>query len=238
MSSAVKTAGPIDVQSQKRLPWTWSDVIALVVLIGVTILATFELWKPGMQNPGDMLMSVYRIFELDAAWQRGILYPRFGPNLYFGYGAPLFQFYPPLSSYMGILFYNLGFGFIASAKLVLSVNLLLAGLGIYGYLRWLTGRRIGSVTGAILFMFSAYILVVVYERGAVAESTALAIMPWLFWAMHRQVAHRSFIAVCATAILVALLMLAHNISALFMIPVATLYAVLLALHARQYRSSC
>ncbi len=179
-------------------------------------------------------MSVYRVFELDQAWQRGVLYPRISPNLNFGLGAPLFQFYPPLASYGALLLHKLGLGFVAATKGMMALNLLAGGLGVYGYVRWLTAKRLGAVTAAALFLLSPYVLLTTFERGAAAEAMALALLPWLVWTMHCLLDDHRFWAISLAALLVAATLLAHNITALFVLPAVLAYAGILAAARRNY----
>ncbi len=239
MTTVAHTPHPATVGEQasaapRPIRWQWADLAAVGVILAAVAIAAYQLWQPGIQNPGDMLMSVYRVFELDEALQRGVLFPRMGPNLNFLLGSPMFQFYPPLVSYGALLFHYLGMGYIGATKAMLTLNMLAAGLGIYCYLRWLTGRRLGAVTAGALFVFAPYLLLVIYERGAAAESTALAVLPWLLWMTHRLLYDRRFWAICAAAVFVALAMLAHNITALFVVPSVMLYVAILSALRRDW----
>ena len=217
-----------------RLVWQWADAacVGLVVLVAGWLAA--ELMRPGVQNYRDALMSVYRVFELDQAWQRGMLYPRLAPNLNFGLGAPLFQFYPPLAAYVGLVLHKLGLGFLAATKGMMALALLAGGLGVYGYVRWLTAKRLGATAAAVLFLLSPYVLLTTFERGAAAEGAALAILPWLVWAMHRLLDDRRFAATSLAALLAAATMLAHNVTALFVLPAALAYTGILAAVRKDY----
>ncbi len=212
------------------------DLLAFVLLAGGTAAILIPLWSPGIPNPGDFLMSVHRIFELDGAWANGIFYPRFGLDLNFGYTAPLFQYYPPLASYLGLFFHILGLGMIASAKAVVSLSLLLAGWGMYVYGAGVLKNRLAALVAASVYLLSPYLLLVVYERGAVSESLTWAILPWLAWAAHRytEASRRQF--GLTTAALVALAMLGHNATALFVVPLVALYVATLAALARDGRA--
>lgn len=231
--SGVLPAAPID-STRPRLAWRWADAacVGLVVLVGGWLAA--ELMGPGVQNYRDALMSVYRVFELDHAWQRGVLFPRLAPNLNFELGAPLFQFYPPLAAYLALFLHKLGLDFLAATKGMMALALLAGGLGVYGYVRWLTARRLGAVTAAVLFLLSPYVLLTTFERGAAAEAAALAVLPWLVWMLHRLLDDRRFVATCIGAVMVAGTMLAHNVTALFVLPAVLAYTGILAAARKDY----
>lgn len=212
---------------QKFYSTKWFDVIAVLVLGLAAIGVLYPLWTPGIPNKGDFLMSVHRLFELDDAWRQGILYPRFGLNLNFGYGAALFQFYPPLASYTGLLFHTLGLGFIDATKAVSAVSLFAGGIGVYVYGRALFGDRLSALISGLLYLLSPYLLTVIYERGAIAESMAWGVAPWIFWATHTYSLSGRTSRGLALAVFVALAMLAHNATAIFILPIAALYALVL-----------
>ncbi len=200
---------------------------------GIAALVAFVIrnfWQTGIASNADMLIGVYRTFELDQALRAGVLFPRIMPGLNFGYGGPLFHYYPPLTAYLSLAFHWLGFGWIESNKALFTAALLLGGLGTYGYARFLFGKRPPAFVAGGGYVISPYILLNVYERGALAESFALALIPYLLWAGHsyaRQPRRSAWVAVAA---LTALLALAHNITALFALPFVALVLVPLAWH--------
>jgi len=229
------SARPIAVRTEDT--FAPADLVAASVLLLIASLVLIPpLWSPGIVNPVDFLMSVHRIMELDTAWAQGIYYPRLGPDFNFGYGAPLFQFYPPLASYLGLLFHWLGLGYIAAAKAVLSLSLLLAGLGAYAFGHLLLRWRPAALAAGLLYMASPYLLLVVYERGAVAEMVVWGVAPWLFWAAHRFHASGQRRDGLLTATAVALVFLAHNATALFLLPGAALYVAWLAFSEGRVRA--
>jgi hypothetical protein len=194
-----------------------------------------QLWSPGIPNRGDMLMSVHRLFELVEAWQFGILYPRLGPHLNFNYGAPLFQFYPPLASYTGLAFYGIGLSLIQATKAGFVLAVLLAGIGSYLFARDLFNQRAAAWCSAVTYLSSPYLMTDVYERGAAAETVALALLPWLFWSLRRLLYAHSRRQLATSAALIAALMLAHNNTAIFFVPAAAAYVGVLGLRDQQWR---
>jgi len=211
------------------LDWRF-DALAIALLFAIALgLVIPPLFSPGIVNANDFLMSVHRTMTLDEAVQQGILFPRFGVDFNFGYGAPLFQFYPPLASYIGLALVWLGAGYISATKSVMVIALLAGTFGTYTYGRYLLRNQIAALAAAFCFLLAPYFMLILYERGAVAEIVAWGILPWLIWTLHRwyQDGHR--IDGVLAALMVALLMFAHNATALFIVPGAALLLVLLAL---------
>ncbi len=77
------------------LAWTRADYAHIAIILTTTILAIARFWQRGVSSEADMLIGIYRVFELDQAWRQGIMFPRLGPNINFTYGGPLFQYYAP-----------------------------------------------------------------------------------------------------------------------------------------------
>jgi len=209
--------------SQRR----WIDLPGLLLVGLGTVIAIWNFWQPGISSAADMLLGIYRVFELDQAWRHHIFFPRLGINLNFTYTAPLFQFYPPLVSYVAVVFHWAGFGLVEATKIVFSLSLFLAGLGTYGYAHWLFGNRRAALVSAVAYQFAPYLLCNIYERGAAAETGALALLPWTAWIWHRLLEEQKARWFWLAAFLLALLVLAHNITALFSIPFILIHLVVL-----------
>jgi hypothetical protein len=188
-------------------------------------------------------MAIYRAFEVDRPISQGLLYPRLAMDFNFTYGAPLLQYRPPLVHYVIPIFHWVGLGWIDAAKLTASIELLLASIGMYVYARWLFQDRRAALVSAAAYLFAPYLLLDIQERGAISEAAALAVLPWLFWALHHtlETELRCNSGIEARlwpwlgALLTALLVLAHNIIALFAVPVLLLYLCLLAWRRRSWR---
>ncbi len=220
---------------QERLPWTRVDWLCVLLICLGSVAALARLWGPGISSEHDMLMGIYRVLELDRAWRQGVLFPRFGLDLNFGYGAPLFQFYSPLASYVALLFHRLGLGLVEAANAVFTISALIVSLGAYVYARWLFRNRLAALVTAGATLLAPYLLTVAYERGAMAEGLALALTPWLFFTAHRLVNEDSPGWMWASSVLVASLVLAHNITALFVTAAVMTYAAILAWRGQRMR---
>ena len=211
------------------------DLLAIVAICTGAAVAIRAFWQPGVASEADMLIGVYRLFELDQSWAERVFFPRVAMGLNFGYSGPLFQYYPPLASYVALVFHWVGFGWIGAVKAGFTLALVLAGVGAYVYARWLFTDRRAALVAGFAYLFAPYLLLNIYERGANAELLALGLLPWVFWATHHLLRSENRSWLWASAGLVALLMLAHNITALFALPLLVGYVVLHAWHEGAWR---
>jgi hypothetical protein len=216
-------------------------------MLGLLALGTaFALrwyWGRAPHPLSDTTMAIYRAFEVDRSIGQGVLYPRLAMDFNFTYGAPLLQYRPPLVHYVIPALHWAGLGWIDAARLTASIELLLAGIGMYVYARWLfrpaegagVPDRRAALVSAAAYLLAPYLLLDIQERGAISEAAALAILPWLFWAMHHTINQEGRLWPWLSALFTAFLILAHNIIALFAVPVLLLYLCLLAWRGKTWR---
>jgi hypothetical protein len=177
----------------------------------------------------DTLIHLYRLVELDHLLRHGYVFPRYAPDLAYGFGFPVFNFYAPLSYYAAMLFRLLGMDFAPALLATLAGLILCAALGMYAWATEVWGSRAGLVAAAA-YITAPYLLYNVYHRGALAEVLAMALMPLLLWAITRLARQGSVTSFLFTALLYAALLLGHNITALVFTPIIVIYAIILAYH--------
>jgi hypothetical protein len=110
----------------------------------------------------------------------GILYPRWMPGSFDGLGSPAFYFYPPLPFWIDALVSVITANALSvSYRLAVTttVILFLSGLAMHTWLLRIGGKRTAALVGAIAYMAAPYHLFDTYTRGALAESTAYAVLP-------------------------------------------------------------
>lgn len=155
---------------------------------------------------------IARLFLLDQGLRQGNLYPRWVGQLGFGYGYPLFNFYPPLIYYISEFFHLVGFSYIWSVKLMLILGFILAAFGSYWLIRRILGRW-PAMLGATVYTYFFYHSVNVYVRGAFAEFFAMTVLPFVFLFLHRLYEKNSLANSVFFGISLALLVLAHPLIA-------------------------
>ncbi len=198
-----------------------------VVLLLVLIAAAPFLTRPGLPRGTDAELHVFRAAELGYSLRAGVLYPRWAPDFYYGYGYPIFNYYAPLTYYLanGLALLP-GLGIVAGVKAVFVLGFFLAGLGSYLAGRDLTARPspLAGILAAALYLFSPYILFIdPHARGDLAEFFALGLFPLVFWAFWRLLPPHlpsapsrrpGWGGVVLAALLLAALILSHNLMAL------------------------
>jgi len=184
----------------------------LVVVMLLTVFATWPLLRrPGLPTFTDADHHVYRTLEIILAWQQGVPYLHWAPDFYLGQGYPVFNYYSPLTYYLGAAYGWFFGGATAGVKFVLVGA---AGLGMLG-MYWLVRGQWGDipgVVGAAAYGLSPYLIYVDPQaRGAVPETLAIALAPWLWWTFSRLLVTASPGYAALAAVIVATLILAHNL---------------------------
>jgi hypothetical protein len=201
----------------------------LVLVVLLSLFAIGPMLQPGYQwDAHDARHSVYFLFQLDRGIQDGILYPRWQPDIAFGYGYPFFNIYGPLSSYAGEVFHLLGFGFADAVKIVFALSVVGSGLAMYGFARQVLGRQAGLVA-AVAYMVIPYRLVDLYVRAALAESVAYVFVPLILWGVWATLHRPRSANMLGLAFAYAALLFTHPISALLLTLLLVFLIAVLAL---------
>lgn len=207
--------------SEWRALWTVGKALLLCIS---GILAIHPLLTSMLPHSADGLLHVYRLVELDHCLRNGVLFPRWSPDLGYGYGFPLFNFYAPLSYYLAEVWHLLGLGFIQAINASVACSILLAGIGAYLFVTDVFGEPAGLVA-AVAYMYAPYQLYDALFRGAMPETLALALFPWILWAFRRLALNAQKRYLIVSTLLLAALFLTHNISSLVVTAILVVYIV-------------
>ncbi|RLC37537.1 hypothetical protein DRH29_01565 [candidate division Kazan bacterium] len=113
---------------------------------------------------------------------KGIYFPQWVPQLWYGFGLPVFYFYNPLYYLVVEFFQTLKLGTVASINAVSIVSVVIGGYSMYLWVREVASRSSAIASGA-LFILAPYFLSMIYTRGALVEIFALCLVPLLMWAI-------------------------------------------------------
>jgi len=176
--------------------------------------------------------QIARLYELDLALKNGQIPPRWVQHLGFGYGFPLFNFYPPLVYYLGELFYTFGFSLIASTKIVMGLGFILSASFMFLWVRKHFGLLAGLVA-AVLYIYSPYHAVDLYVRGALAEFFSFVWIPAVFWSLDNLLEKKTLGWGLITGTFLSLVILTHNLVALQFILFFAFYILYISYLARK-----
>jgi hypothetical protein len=208
-----------------RWPIAW-------VLIAAA-LAIYPLLPAGIPSTADGPLHLIRGVEFDAVLRSGVLYPRWAPDLAFGYGYPIFNFYAPLFYYLTEIPHLFGAGFELALKLVIFIGFVVYGLGTYWWTRPFLGEVPAAVAG-VAYMYIPFRFHEVYMQGDYPQFLALALAPVALGAIYRLFVSPSLSPwrLAAVAGTLSAILLAHNISTLWLAPTLAGYALTLTVGLR------
>lgn len=192
----------------------------------LTVLSGFIIWPiflPGYFSHHDDL-QVMRIFEMRKCIEDLQIPCRWVPDLGFGNGYPLFNYYNVFPYYIGAIG-SYFLGFIGSAKLLFFIAVTLAGVSMYLLAKGLFGTY-PALLAATLYMFAPYRALDIYVRGAVAESFSIAIIPFILYFAFKLTKKDLPRFKIGLALSFAAFLTSHNIMTLIFLPVISTFLLI------------
>lgn len=215
----------------KLLQKEWFIILLLCVL---TIPAFGTLFFRGYFPHHDDL-QVMRLYEMQKCFADGQIPCRWIPDMGWGYGYPLFNFYPPLPYLFGLLVKTIfHIQFITTVKVLFVAQILASAIFMYLFAKQWWGRT-GGFVSALFYTYAPYHAVDLYVRGAVNEAWAMAAAPAIGWAMTRLAKSISISNSIVLGLAIAALLLSHNPMTIIFAPFLAVFGVLLVVTSRSLR---
>ena len=206
----------------------WSLIIVNCSLLFVGLILAAPLLQNAALCLDDAALHVYRTVALDRALHDGLLYPRWFPDLAYGYGFPFFNYREPFGYYLVEFVHLLGASVPLALNLVLAGSLIASGLTMNLWISDVFDRPAGFVA-AIVYMAAPYTVLDSLVRANLPEAIALALMPLILWAFRRLLLRGGRKYFVLAVLSFAALLLTHNISSLIFVPVLVVYIFVLRL---------
>lgn len=207
----------------KNILKLWPLSLVLVVS-GMTAIGLAE---PGLFASHDGPIHVARQVVWHQSLVEGQIPPRWGSQLLFGYGYPLFIFLYPLPLILTELVHLSGIGIPSAVESVFALSLVAGSVGMYLFGRGLFGTA-GGLVASSTYTFFPYRAAEVYVRGSIGEVVALGVIPWLLWTLHKFEQKRARKWWLASIVTAVMLILSHNILAMLVVPIMVLISFLVA----------
>jgi hypothetical protein len=204
------------VEKPRRISF-WAIVVA--IMIGV-FAALPWLW--GIPKGADTLLHFYRTVQIDHMIEQGVLFSPWAPDMAYGFGYPIFNYYAPLSYYLASIFSLLGANLELAFQAIFVIAMVLSSVSMFLWTRDMVTEP-AALVAAAMYALSPYILVDAVHRGALAELLALSMLPLILWTIRRYLVFGRWTYALVGILGFAALILSHNITALVFTPVLICY---------------
>jgi hypothetical protein len=158
---------------RRHLPIVLFAVITLVPLL-------VHLLTPDTPHEFDMYFHIERIsaFFMQLAEHRVL--PTWSTSLAHGFGSPVLLFNYALPYYLAAGVMSAGVSALTAFKVLTAITIIGMFVGMYGFLATITSP-LAALVGAVWYSWAPYHFNIVELRGAIGESVAMALWPFLFW---------------------------------------------------------
>lgn len=151
----------------------------IAVIVFVAILAGRTLLTLGYFRMHDDLQMM-RQLEMEKCFLTLQIPCRWVPDMGYGFGFPLFNYYPPLPYLVGQLFRLVSFSFVDTVKIVFLLSFIFSGISMYFFSKEFFGK-VGGILSSVFYIWAPYHAVDVYVRGAMNEAWAFVWFPLILW---------------------------------------------------------
>jgi len=157
---------------------TRPNSLAIILVVLFALIASRDLFQIGYWNHHDDLQAM-RVLEMEKCFMDGQFPCRWVPDMGYGFGYPLFNFYPPLPYYLGQVIRLFGFTFLGTVKALGVLAFVASGVTMYFLGKELFGKK-GGILASIFYVWAPYHSVDVFVRGAYNEAFAMIWFPLTF----------------------------------------------------------
>lgn len=203
----------------------------LAILILVSLLTIAPFFNSGFFTMHDNT-QVQRVFEMKKALLDGMFPVRWVPDLGYGYGYPIFNFYAPLAYYIGAFISLFGVDVLLATKLMIVISIVGSSFSMYVLAKEFWGRW-GGLLSAVLYIFAPYHALNTYVRGDVGELYAYFFIPLIFYGIWKHYKTENFNYLLIGSLSYAGLITSHNLSAMMVTPFIILTVLVLFVRKRK-----
>lgn len=204
-------------------------IVAVCLLASGFVVAPFFYSNPPGSRPGeiryahDLTIHLAVMEQYDKVLRSGTIYPRWLPDVNYGYGNAWPNFYPPGFYYLSSLVNAIVGNWITTLFVIASLGLAGSVLAFYVLASAFFGRA-ASAIAAVLYGLLPYHLIDFFWRGAMPEFLSFILLPLILFFVYRVGSRggaRSY----------AGLGLCYGLSLLLHTPIAYLFSYVLVLYA-------
>lgn len=205
--------------------------IFLILIFFISLPAILRLLRPGFFPMYDD-MQVIRLEQLDKCIKDGQIPCRWVPDLGYGFGYPLFDYYAPLPYYFMEAFHLIGFSFIDSVKIGFIGSIYYSALFFF-LLAKVFFKNSTSLIITFLYIMIPFRAADVYVRGAMGEAWGLAMLPAYIWSFENFIRDKNIRSFAIFSIFGGLFLISHNLTVLMSLPLIAIWFFLRILNEKK-----
>ncbi len=155
---------------------------SIISSILVLFFLSFSIMLRQLSSPGYVSVNINDTFAYASwAWQftksikEGLIYPRWMPLNFWGYGSPTFIFYPPIAFYLTALLDVFTNSVIVAMNIVKFLALFLSGIGMFFLVKEFFSQKTAFLSAAFYLVFPFNI----FELYFAGTFTSIVSLMWL-----------------------------------------------------------
>jgi len=200
-------------------------LLSLIVVFLFSLFISRSLFTNLLPRTDDLELHGARVASYYLALKQGQLPVYWGPNLYYGFGYPVFLFSYQFPYILATLFYVMGFSIEISLNILLIIFITIGGLGIF-YLSYLLNKNIYlAIISSFIYQTSPYILLNTFVRGALGEIAFLSLFPWVFVMLILRKHANKWWYLFFSVLIFTSLILSHPVSLLVAMPIIVFWLI-------------
>ncbi len=209
------------------------DILSPLIVVILATVAGWWLLLPGYYNMHDDLQMMRQLI-IETCLRDGQIPCRWTQHMGYGYGFPLFNYYPQLPYIVGEVFRVIGFSFVNTAKLLFFTSLVASGIAMYFLAREFWGRQ-GGIISSAFYIWAPYHSLDIYVRGAMNEAWALVWFPLILLSSYKLIITSKFKYIIILALGFYGLLNSHNLMVLIFTPLFAVWCLMWILKNKSWR---
>lgn len=184
----------------------------IIIILGISL--SVSLSQIQIRDTHDGYLHMLRLMGTVDTLEIGQYPPLINQNYCSGSGYAMNLFYPPIVTYIPLLFKLVAPTYAMTLKIYASICIILSGITMYHFTYQVTKKRSIALFSAIFYLIAPYKLANVYKRFAIGEFTAMIFIPLVFLGIYnlfeQDKKKHYYIAIGAIG-----LMLSHTVTTLY-----------------------
>lgn len=157
----------------------------IIFIIILTLLSSIPVFIfPGIKKGDDTYFHLSRICALSDNIKNLSFFTGIYPGYFNGYGYANGLFYPDIFLYFPAILTTLGINVITAYKIFLVIINLFSIISIYITIKEISKNKYASILGSIIYAFSSYRLVDMFERAALGETLSFIFAPLVIYGIY------------------------------------------------------